>query len=256
MDEGTDELVCTGEHPFFASNRGSFVAAKELVEGDILAAANGDAHRVISIRAQEAEGNGRFETYNFEVAGTHTYFVGPSGIWVHNAGKAPCERVFSLYQQFRTRTGLDPWDAYLELRKKGKKISNSTFRKTFLEVADEYKLSLGADWNKVNLPDPWQPGSQLDKKFKHAELFGVTGTKNTANRTEFRDALLEFAARPELKTIEGTITGYDGKVVVLLDTDTGLFICRKKINNEFHTAFRFDPGQLDRFTRSLRVTKP
>ena len=38
-------------------------------------------------------------SHNFEVQDFHTYFVGKSGVWVHNTDKAPCEKIYSVFFQ-------------------------------------------------------------------------------------------------------------------------------------------------------------
>jgi filamentous hemagglutinin len=44
--------------------------------------------RALSLKSPLDEGK-QARTYNFEVAESHTYFVGRSGAWVHNSG--PCD---------------------------------------------------------------------------------------------------------------------------------------------------------------------
>jgi hypothetical protein len=56
------------------------VAAGELLPGYELVTAGGGTARVESIGRRE----GRFKVYNFEVADSHTYFISPLGVLVHN----------------------------------------------------------------------------------------------------------------------------------------------------------------------------
>jgi len=95
-----DELVGTGEHPFFVTNRSGFVRADELAVGDTLRLADGGPAEVTSLNIEEAVDGGPFTTYNFEVADFHTYFVGEAGVWVHNASTL-CEKAFSIYNRQR-----------------------------------------------------------------------------------------------------------------------------------------------------------
>jgi len=116
---GKDEtLVCTGEHPFHVADLGKFVPAKKLRADETLTLAEGCSARVLSIVAEEALGQPH-TTYNFEVEDFHTYFVGQTGVWVHNAGGL-CERMFSLYQQIVDTRGLQnqPWEAFKILLEK------------------------------------------------------------------------------------------------------------------------------------------
>ncbi len=96
-DSGTtEELTCTGEHPFYVADRSEFIPAKELCVGDSLALSDGHSATVVSITHQQAADNESFTTYNFAVEGDHTYFVGESGVWVHNAGN-PCDEAFEIF---------------------------------------------------------------------------------------------------------------------------------------------------------------
>jgi hypothetical protein len=105
---GTEEtVVTTGNHPFYVLSRQQpgFFAADELVPGDMLSLADGGTAVLVSTRAEHAAPGQRFRTYNFEVEDFHTYFVGESGVWVHNTG-APCERIFSaFYSKAKNRPG-------------------------------------------------------------------------------------------------------------------------------------------------------
>ena len=79
-DDGRLEVLgTTAEHPFWAEGKG-WVPAGKLAPGDRVPSAHGGWLRVgSSTWTQERE-----TVYNFEVEGTHTYFVGESGAWVHN----------------------------------------------------------------------------------------------------------------------------------------------------------------------------
>ncbi len=78
--EGEEELLgVTAEHPFWVDGQG-WVDAGELHEGQIISSVDGDVLTVNSIVPDEQ----LHDTYNFEVADYHTYFVGEQGAWVHN----------------------------------------------------------------------------------------------------------------------------------------------------------------------------
>ncbi len=123
----TERIVCTGEHPFYVAKLQAFVPARELAVGDALLRAGqlGSTAHVTDIEVQRgppAIGEERhgwdglgYQAFNLEVAGFHTYFVGRTGIWVHNqqaVGRAPCERVAALYFRVKVREGRSPWDAF------------------------------------------------------------------------------------------------------------------------------------------------
>ncbi len=78
-DGGRDALTVTGEHPFFLQGKG-WTAADKLQAGERVLAADGKWLRVVDLEVQPQ----RQRTYNLEVEGDHTFFVGDTGAWVHN----------------------------------------------------------------------------------------------------------------------------------------------------------------------------
>lgn len=77
--EVQDTVRTTAEHPFWAAGRG-WIRADELDEGDLVFALHSGW-----LRVSGGTWTGVYTTvYNFEVEGYHSYFVGASGVWVHN----------------------------------------------------------------------------------------------------------------------------------------------------------------------------
>ncbi|MEM9108896.1 MAG: LamG-like jellyroll fold domain-containing protein [Planctomycetota bacterium] len=117
-DDDESILTGTGEHPFYAANRRAFVPAKELAVGDTFCLHDGRPARLVAIDIEQAPAGETFTTYNFEVEGWHTYFVGEdnAGVWVHNRGDG-CEYVASLFNHIQKRDGLEDrdWDAFVKL---------------------------------------------------------------------------------------------------------------------------------------------
>ena len=58
-----------------------------------------------------------FTTYNFEVEGFHTYFVGKSGVWVHNTGTFDCDKLFVKLDSKIDQFDGDIWSAMDDLAK-------------------------------------------------------------------------------------------------------------------------------------------
>jgi hypothetical protein len=78
-------LVVTPEHPFWVQHQG-WTAAERLREGDYIATSDAGGWATV----QQVRGPPReTTTYNFEVANTHTYFVGHQATWVHNQYPVP-----------------------------------------------------------------------------------------------------------------------------------------------------------------------
>jgi len=73
-------VSCTGNHPFWSEDRQEFIEASSLQQGEQLRKADGSLTRLISITNRETLA----DVYNLEVDIDHTYFVGATGILVHN----------------------------------------------------------------------------------------------------------------------------------------------------------------------------
>jgi hypothetical protein len=73
-------IVTTPEHPFRVAS-GEWVVAGRLDIGDNVVTAEGGLATLSAALSLEKSGT----VYNFEVEGTHTYFVGEAKLWVHNA---------------------------------------------------------------------------------------------------------------------------------------------------------------------------
>lgn len=77
-----ESITCTPEHPFYSPVKGWF-AAIQLRAGDILVTVNGKYVIVEKIQHEILEAP--VQVYNFEVTDFHTYFVGDTGVLVHNS---------------------------------------------------------------------------------------------------------------------------------------------------------------------------
>ena len=72
----------TWNHPFYIEGKG-FIQAKDLKSGQLSHTSQSRLLRITNI-----ENESRMETvYNFEVDENHTYYVGKSGVLVHNDEK-------------------------------------------------------------------------------------------------------------------------------------------------------------------------
>ena len=83
---GREEVIgVTGNHRLWAGDEG-WTEAAELTVGDHLVDQKGKPVSVVAIEQRNAPAT----TYNLEVDGFHTYFVGQTGVWVHNGGPSTC----------------------------------------------------------------------------------------------------------------------------------------------------------------------
>ena len=98
---GDTTITATTEHPFWVVGAG-WTAAGELRRGSALLTKDGVLVHVDTVERRE----GKFKVYNLDVSTTHTYFVGPLAVLVHNEcgpylkrfGKGP-ETLDSLTEQ-------------------------------------------------------------------------------------------------------------------------------------------------------------
>jgi hypothetical protein len=78
--ENGEEIEVTGSHPFYDVRANGWKPVSWLEPGDELQSKVGTA---ILLAREKLEGE--HQVYNITVAGTHTYFVGDVGLWVHNS---------------------------------------------------------------------------------------------------------------------------------------------------------------------------
>ena len=97
-------------------------------------------------------------------------------------------------------------------------------------------------------PPPGKPSDtieitnkQLNKKFKHADDFGVEGNNNFANQQKFREAINAHVDSPGTDRIEGTYRGQD--VVHYVDPTTGLNVVTTP-DGKFVSAWKLSEAQL------------
>lgn len=78
--ESGDEIEATGSHPFYNAISNEWKPVAWLQPGDILTTKDGT-----DLLLSKEKLEGVHQVYNITVAGTHTYFVGDGGLWVHNS---------------------------------------------------------------------------------------------------------------------------------------------------------------------------
>jgi hypothetical protein len=93
-----ETLHVTEEHPFWVQGRG-WTPVRELQAGDAVASATGDVLVLQTIPVDSPA-----DVFNVSVAKTESYFVGASGLWVHNA---KCD-IPTPYRAPRSPSGYQP----------------------------------------------------------------------------------------------------------------------------------------------------
>jgi len=74
-----EKIECTKEHPFYVEHKG-FTPAGELGIGTSIVTRAGPSVKLTQVEVKRETAT----VYNFEVEDLHSYFVGQSGLWVHN----------------------------------------------------------------------------------------------------------------------------------------------------------------------------
>jgi hypothetical protein len=112
-----EPIRCTAQHPFWSADRQEFIQADALEIGENLLTIDNKLSKVESLNHQ----NGAEAVFNLEVDGQHVYFIGETGILVHNTcppalaiikrqhGLTPHNRAIdTVFRDLRnTRTGID-----------------------------------------------------------------------------------------------------------------------------------------------------
>lgn len=89
------------------------------------------------------------------------------------------------------------------------------------------------------------PSKQLQKKFKHAEDFGVKGNYNKINRERFMKNIKNHISNPSTKKLEGTFRG--DKVTHYYNPRTNLNVMKK--GGQFHSGWKLNTKQIERILK-------
>ncbi|MBK2125146.1 polymorphic toxin-type HINT domain-containing protein [Fangia hongkongensis] len=81
-NEGGEKVHCTANHPFYVVNKGKFIRADRLEKTDRIFELKDNklANKLKVSATQKSE-----KVYDLTVKDSHTFFVGKSGVWVHNS---------------------------------------------------------------------------------------------------------------------------------------------------------------------------
>ena len=83
---------------------------------------------------------------------------------------------------------------------------------------------------------------QLQKKFKHAEVFGIKGDFNMENLTLFKKEIISHLKNPSTEFIQGTWKG--DPVNHYFNPDTGLNVMFNPETKNFISGWELNPDQL------------
>ena len=84
---------------------------------------------------------------------------------------------------------------------------------------------------------------QIQKKYKHAPDFGISGNYNQKNAQLFKDKIVEHMKEPSTQIIEGTFKKIE--VTHYFNPETGLNVFFNRDNNKFISGWLLKDDQLD-----------
>ena len=84
---------------------------------------------------------------------------------------------------------------------------------------------------------------QIQKKYKHATDFGVSGNYNWENAQLFKDKIIEHMKKPSTQIIEGTFKNIE--VTHYFDPETGLNVFFNRDNKKLISGWLLKDDQLD-----------
>lgn len=186
----------TGEHPFYAENRG-WVATQELTPEDRVLGEDGRW-----LRVEEAIDTGDWQTvYNFTVADHHTYFVGDDGwgVWVHNYGAQKLASAMKRQGQYG-----DEGTVPHHIVARGSYRGNVDLARS-QAIMSKHGLNLDSAVNGVALPSTSKGSSA--RGYKHESVHTNDYHKHVADRLVLADrALGKAGVMRELRKIAGELS--------------------------------------------------
>ncbi|MBI3560326.1 MAG: hypothetical protein HY080_01220 [Gammaproteobacteria bacterium] len=90
----------------------------------------------------------------------------------------------------------------------------------------------------------------MQRKFKHADDFGVHGNYNSANASKYRAAIESHTADSNTLVIQGTYRGQD--VTHFVNPNTGLNVIRDA-NGNFLSGWKLNSSQLNHILTSGKL---
>lgn len=236
LDTSYEVIRTTEEHPFWLQGKG-WTPASQLKAGDVLARAEGDIqiHRMRLVQ-------GPASVYNFTVEKSHTYFVGPNKLWVHNANIA-CDMLRAQYLAIRARIPAhlrDDFDADFE--------NNPTRQEALLDnpnladgwVAASARADLRIDLNVLNratdiLHNPKLKAAGLDSQALQKILsVHKKADKNGPDINEMLDNILaaeKFADSPGFNKVLSSLKNARHNGIPLIGANYTLKFLKEKGGN-------------------------
>ncbi|MBU2705399.1 hypothetical protein KCM76_05380, partial [Zooshikella marina] len=170
-DDGKEErFELTDNHPFYVEGKG-WVDAINLRPSMLISGYNGSQLQVVSLEALDQSPI----TYNLEVEGYHTFFVGELGVWVHNAKKKCCIIKNEYPKDFSTKDTINRSAKYVSERD-ARNLARSKIGKDPVQVEPNKLRSRDGKWQYRGKPEDLRGHKPTDSPHIHLErLNPITG---------------------------------------------------------------------------------
>ena len=221
LKEDGEVIRATYDHPFWVVNFG-WVSACKLVPGDEISTIHGRTIRVQDIEpAME-----RQVVYNLEVEGAHTYFVGWTGLWVHNTCRGEVEPRNRILNQKVAIPGTDLFLHYSSRNAKGYKnkivvpVSGDTLPDSLLGI----NASVGVAGNGISKCLPVAPNQNIVFYWDGTNYRGQSILGAAKAKIDIRYFYPAVYAEPE--EFKGAFGNFGGDVTVGRICHTSIVLAR------------------------------
>ena len=214
---------------------GTSKAIEDVVVGDLVLAGDPESGEAAARPVVDTYVHEDVETYAVETSTGTVTSTAKHPFWVEGRGWTPVREL---------QPGAKLVDAdgvRVELVSVTPTGETATVHNLNVEGLHSYHVGAGDSWVLVH-NDCNTTALQLQKKFKHAEDFGVTGNYSPANAQRFDDAIQAHVNAPGTQRIEGTYR--NNPVVHHVDPDTGLNVITTP-DNDFVSGWRLDQVPLE-----------
>ena len=197
-----------------------WVQAGQLVAGDVLVGHENTEAVVEAVVLTERTAT----VYNLRVAEDHTYFVGGDdwgfSVWVHNT--------------YSVRRAVDGTFEVID-------AAGTVVRPRLLKQGVAEDVAKAINIPPVAIATVNTSTAQLQKKFKHAIQFGVTGTPQKATLQAFDNAIQQHVQNPAVQHIIGTYR----QLPAILHTDANkLLVVVTDLSGNFISGWKLSAQQL------------
>lgn len=240
LDTGYEKILVTEEHPYWLQGQG-WTPVAELKAGDVLVRAEGDiqVHKIKFIQ-------GPASVYNFTVEKTHSYFVGPNKLWVHNID-CPLDAPTTSFDAIKAKIPEELRDRF-EADVKGTDLEKAFERNP--DLADAWLLVKNGDATKhpeisTNL-DALVSLNVLMKDAKTMSVLGEKGIQDILTAHKNSKIPLDYHLL-NIRTVINNHSGVPGFDKLLKELKNPGLYTQKGIAHTLNAIKDYKPGDIKSF---------